>query len=109
MKSLKHMTTSRSAAGGHHTLVMVSTSTQPLPSVYSFGGGSFGKLGQGTTTSHAVPLEIVALSPAQLTATEVRRRRDRVGGANPNIFLDWIVSILCSLVVIIVRAIFFYT
>jgi len=81
VENLKSMQTHRCAAGGHHTLVMVSSSEQPLPTVYSFGGGSFGKLGQGTIMSSSVPLEIISLSPSALTAVE-QTCQDKMWGRN---------------------------
>ena len=51
--------------------------------MYSFGGGSFGKLGHGSTTSSNVPLEIVALSPSKLIMKNEDQKK----------VFDWIVWI----------------
>ena len=83
VEDLSSFCTHRCAAGGHHTLVLVSSTTEPLPTVYSFGGGSFGKLGHGSTTSSNVPLEIVALSPSKLIMKNEDQKK----------VFDWIVWI----------------
>ena len=46
------------SAGGHHTLAIVTGKLGMPPSVYSWGGGSFGKLGHGNEKSQSRPLPI---------------------------------------------------
>ena len=50
------------SAGGHHTLAIVTGKRGRPPCVYSWGGGSFGKLGHGDEKSQSRPLPISLFS-----------------------------------------------
>ena len=96
------LNTHQCVAGGHHTLVLASTAAaasassqeSALPTVYSFGGGSFGKLGHGSTASSLVPMEVLALSPKRLSGDDSSyRSSSRRGGetlSSTTSYLDWV-------------------
>ena len=50
------------SAGGHHTLAIVTGKRGRPPCVYSWGGGSFGKLGHGNEKSQSRPLSVTFFS-----------------------------------------------